>query len=149
MKPVPQTSARTPWNCQAAVAGPSIFCMLYPSTSGLSRVIANLNSVCRVHARREREDGPNGSSVLTRGTTMHAPSSGAYGSDTLASFSLGDLQGCAVVTAAGEIDLCTSPGLHEALADAALRSERVIVDLSRVSFLDSTGMAVMVKALRE
>lgn len=77
------------------------------------------------------------------------PTASARVSGTLASFSSSDVQGCAVVTVAGEIDLCTSPGLHDALADAALRSDRVIVDLSRVSFLDSTGMAVMVKALRE
>ena len=61
---------------------------------------------------------------------------------------LGDVDGCAVLVAAGEIDLWTSPGLREALADALHRSDRVIVDLARVRFLDSTGMAVMVEALR-
>ena len=84
---------------------------------------------------------------LVTGTS--APTTSASDSGTLASFSVGDVQGCAVVTAVGEIDLCTSPGLHDALADAALRSDRVIIDLSQVSFLDSTGMAMMVKALRE
>ena len=52
-----------------------------------------------------------------------------------------------VVVAAGEVDLCTSPGLREALADAVRRADRVIIDLTRVGFLDSTGMAVMVEAL--
>ena len=62
---------------------------------------------------------------------------------------LGDVDGCAVLVAAGEIDLWTSPGLREALADALHRSDRVIVDLARVRFLDSTGMTVMVEAMNQ
>lgn len=49
-----------------------------------------------------------------------------------------------MVVAAGEIDLCTSPELREALTAAAQRSRRVIVDVTRVTFLDSTGMAAIV-----
>src|SRR5262249_27627828 len=57
------------------------------------------------------------------------------------------VRGCAVVVASGEIDMCTSPALSDALEQAAEESERIIIDLTRVTFLDSSGMAVMVAAL--
>lgn len=60
-----------------------------------------------------------------------------------------ETDGCAVVVAGGEIDICTAPGLRDALAGAAQRSRRVIIDLTGVRFLDSTGMAVMVEALHD
>lgn len=81
------------------------------------------------------------------GQGLDAPSPWALDSSTQASFALDEVHGYAVVVAAGEIDLCTSPGLREALADAVRRSDRVVIDLTRVRFLDSTGMAVMVEAL--
>ena len=64
-----------------------------------------------------------------------------------ASFRTERVHGCAVVVASGEIDMCTSPALGEALEQAARKSERIIVDLTRVTFLDSSGMAAMVGAL--
>jgi len=76
-----------------------------------------------------------------------APASGALDAGPQASFAVDEAHGCAVVVAAGEIDICTAPGLREALAEAVRRSDRVIIDLTRVRFLDSTGMAVMVEAL--
>jgi len=57
------------------------------------------------------------------------------------------VDGCAVVVASGEIDLCTSPALSEALQQAAQESDRIIIDLTRVTFLDSSGMAAMVSAM--
>jgi anti-sigma B factor antagonist len=59
------------------------------------------------------------------------------------------VHGCSVVIATGEIDLHTSPGLRQALATAAGSSDRVILDLSRATFLDSTGIGVMVHALNQ
>ena len=67
----------------------------------------------------------------------------------VASFPLDHVQGCTVVVASGEIDLCTSPALRQSLAEAGRSSERIIVDLSRVTFLDSTGIGVLVNAVRE
>ena len=67
----------------------------------------------------------------------------------VALFCLDHVQGCAVVVASGEIDLCTSPALRQSLAEADRFSERIIVDLSRVKFLDSTGIGVLVNAVRE
>jgi anti-sigma B factor antagonist len=55
-------------------------------------------------------------------------------------------QGCAVVVASGEIDLHTAPGLRRALAVAVTMSGRVVVDLTDVSFMDSTGLAVVLRA---
>ncbi len=54
----------------------------------------------------------------------------------------------AVVTAAGEIDLATSPELRTRLQDAIGRRRTVIVDLSDVTFIDSTGLGVLIGGLR-
>jgi anti-sigma B factor antagonist len=57
--------------------------------------------------------------------------------------------GHAVVTASGELDLYTAPRLQTALA-ALLREpvDRVVVDLSGVEFCDSTGMNVLLSAMK-
>jgi anti-anti-sigma factor len=52
--------------------------------------------------------------------------------------------GTTVVTAAGEIDLASAPQLRECLANVSNR--RVVVDLRAVSFLDSSGISVLVSA---
>jgi anti-sigma B factor antagonist len=53
-----------------------------------------------------------------------------------------------VIAAGGELDAYAAPDLSEALAQAA-KEDRVIVDLQAVSFLDSTALGVVVRALRE
>lgn len=54
-----------------------------------------------------------------------------------------------VVEVRGEIDLHWAPQLRAALIKAAqVESPRVVVDLSEVSFLDSTGIGVLVGALK-
>lgn len=65
----------------------------------------------------------------------------------LASFRLENVQGCTVVVACGEVDLHTAPGLREALLAARESSGTVIIDLTRVTFMDSSGLGVMVGAL--
>lgn len=57
--------------------------------------------------------------------------------------------GHAVVTATGELDLYTAPRLQAALA-ALLREEidRIVVDMSGVEFCDSTGMNVLLAAMK-
>ncbi len=52
-----------------------------------------------------------------------------------------------VVVAEGEIDVATSPMLHDELAKA--ESPYVVVDLTGVSFFDSTGLGVLIGALRD
>lgn len=55
----------------------------------------------------------------------------------------------AIVDAQGEVDVFTAPGLDAEL-DALVSggSSRLVVDLSGVAFLDSTGLGVLVKALK-
>jgi anti-sigma B factor antagonist len=49
----------------------------------------------------------------------------------------------------GELDLRTVPTLREHLADALARDEgAVVVDLTDVGFIDSTGLAALLNALR-
>lgn len=51
-----------------------------------------------------------------------------------------------VIHVTGEVDLATAPTLDEALNDLENEGRPLIVDLSDVSFLDSSGLSVLVKA---
>jgi anti-sigma B factor antagonist len=54
-----------------------------------------------------------------------------------------------VLEVAGEIDVYTAPQLRERLISLVDGGERhVVVDLGRVEFLDSTGLGVLVGALK-
>ena len=57
------------------------------------------------------------------------------------------MEDVAVVKAVGEIDVATAPLLYQQLEDitADLRGD-LVVDLSRVTFLDSTGLSFLVIA---
>jgi anti-sigma B factor antagonist len=59
------------------------------------------------------------------------------------------LEGTAVVTVAGEIDVYTSPLLQERLVEV-LRDgiSSIVLDLSAVTFLDSTGLGVLITGLK-
>jgi anti-sigma B factor antagonist len=57
--------------------------------------------------------------------------------------------GAAIVSPVGDIDLSRSPTLREALKKAhAGRPQRLIVDLSEVDYMDSSGVATLVEALQ-
>jgi anti-sigma B factor antagonist len=58
--------------------------------------------------------------------------------------------GHAVVTATGELDLYTAPRLQTALAGLLREQQvdRIVVDLSGVEFCDSTGMNVLLAAMK-
>jgi anti-sigma B factor antagonist len=58
----------------------------------------------------------------------------------------GELGQWILVSAVGELDLATSPRLRAALDDAAARSSRVVIDLSEVTFLDSSALSVLVRS---
>jgi anti-sigma B factor antagonist len=66
-----------------------------------------------------------------------------------AAFVLDRVHECAVVRASGEVDICTSPALREALQNAASAADRIVVDLTAVTFLDSTGIGVLLHALKQ
>jgi anti-sigma B factor antagonist len=53
-----------------------------------------------------------------------------------------------VLSVTGELDLATSPELEAALERAATGPELLILDLRGVSFMDSTGLSLLVKAHR-
>jgi anti-sigma B factor antagonist len=55
--------------------------------------------------------------------------------------------GALVVQLAGELDLYNAHAVREELMAAAARSpERIVVDLSGVTFIDSTGLGVLIEA---
>jgi anti-sigma B factor antagonist len=55
-----------------------------------------------------------------------------------------------VLSVTGELDLASSPALEGALTRAsAAHGERVVLDLRGVSFMDSTGLSVLVSAQRD
>jgi len=49
-----------------------------------------------------------------------------------------------VVSVQGELDITSSERFDDFLADAAARSDRVILDMSGVDFMDTTALAVIV-----
>lgn len=55
--------------------------------------------------------------------------------------------GASVVRAEGEVDVSTAPALRQRLYELP-ESAKVVVDLSEVTFLDSTGLGVLVAALK-
>ncbi len=57
-------------------------------------------------------------------------------------------RGCAVVEASGEVDIATAAQMSEALWWALDYSPRVVIDLTRVTFMDSGGLNVLVAGWR-
>ena len=61
-------------------------------------------------------------------------------------FRVAMLPDCVVVTAAGEVDMNTAAGLDRALRFAENAWPHVVIDLSLVTFLDSTALGVLLGA---
>jgi anti-sigma B factor antagonist len=59
-----------------------------------------------------------------------------------------EVDGWTVVGASGELDLYTSPTLRTAIHDAATPGAKIAVDLTDVSFIDSSGLGAIVGALK-
>ncbi len=62
--------------------------------------------------------------------------------------SVEDRQGGIVVALEGDVDLQSSPDARTVLLDAVARGKAVYVDLSRVGYIDSSGIASLVEALQ-
>ena len=55
--------------------------------------------------------------------------------------------GCTIVAVTGDVDISTSPDLRAALAAVLAEDARaLVIDLSAVRFIDSTGLGVLVGA---
>ena len=61
---------------------------------------------------------------------------------------ISEQQGASVVTFTGEVDLESSPAAREILLKCLESTSKVIVDLSEVSYIDSSGVASLVEALQ-
>lgn len=58
-------------------------------------------------------------------------------------------ENCVVLGVAGEVDLATAPTLRERLvALVADGHRRIVVDLTRTEFLDSTGLSALIAGLK-
>ncbi len=56
--------------------------------------------------------------------------------------------GYSLVRVGGEIDLATAPRLREELLAAVHGSPRLVVDTTRISFIDSSGLSALIDACR-
>ncbi len=54
----------------------------------------------------------------------------------------------AVIGLSGDLDLATAPELRTALHEALTERTKIVVDLAELRFLDSTGLGVLVGALK-
>jgi anti-sigma B factor antagonist len=57
-------------------------------------------------------------------------------------------QGACVISFTGEVDLESSPEAREILLKCFGKTGRVLVDLSEVTYIDSSGVASLVEALQ-
>ncbi len=60
------------------------------------------------------------------------------------SVAIDSIDGVKVIHVGGEIDVYTAPQLKDILAEALEGRDRFVLDLSRVQFIDSTGLGVLV-----
>jgi anti-sigma B factor antagonist len=61
----------------------------------------------------------------------------------------GEELGFRVVSVGGEVDLSWSPQLRKAILDALATKKPVAVNLSQVSYIDSSGIAALVEGFQQ
>lgn len=63
-------------------------------------------------------------------------------------FEVRELNGYQVVVLEGEVDLSRSPDARKAILSALSGQQHVLVDLSKVSYIDSSGIASLVEGFQ-
>src|SRR5947208_1651758 len=89
---------------------------------------------------------------FTRGALIVTCSRSRCNSRTTGSWCRCAIRACraAVLALAGELDLSSAPELERALEEASAQAvERLILDLAELSFMDSTGVSVLIRAKQE
>ena len=81
---------------------------------------------------------------------MHAQSSqpGESGQDKTLTIGIDDADGATIVALSGELDLGTIPRMEGPLLEQLQRGTAVLVDLSGLSFIDSSGIGALIQANR-
>lgn len=64
------------------------------------------------------------------------------------SYEIRNVNGAAVVALTGDVDLQTSPVVRQKLLESLEGNKRVVVDLSAVNYIDSSGVASLVEAFQ-
>ena len=64
------------------------------------------------------------------------------------SYEIRNVNGAAVVALTGDVDLQTSPVVRQKLLESLEGNNRVVVDLSAVNYIDSSGVASLVEAFQ-
>jgi anti-sigma B factor antagonist len=60
-----------------------------------------------------------------------------------------DIAGTTVVSVTGEVDIATVDAISDALAEHRAADRPVLLDLSRVVFMDSTGVRTLITAAKD
>src|SRR3979409_1444979 len=58
-------------------------------------------------------------------------------------------EGARIIDVSGQVDINGSPVLRKVLFDELKESQKVALNLSAIRYIDSSGIAVMLEALRE
>jgi anti-sigma B factor antagonist len=64
------------------------------------------------------------------------------------SYEIREVTGGAVVALTGDVDLQTSPAVRQKLLESLEKHKCIIVDLSAVNYIDSSGVASLVEAFQ-
>lgn len=64
------------------------------------------------------------------------------------SYEIREVSGAAIVALTGDVDLQTSPAVRQKLLETLEKSKHVVVDLSGVNYIDSSGVASLVEAFQ-
>ena len=81
---------------------------------------------------------------------MLAPENGMADENRLSEHPVGGVErrnGAVIVSLTGELDLYNAPAVRTALSElCAEQPERMVIDLQKVAFVDSTGLGVLIEA---